>query len=526
MKNFYKILLMTVCTTAVFSSCKKTYDDLYVNNNKPTSVPPSLLLTGILNDMYDRPFSQNEVWDQYYIYNYDYYGNNRYDFGSANLYYNTLKNVVKMEEEAVSKGAASLNPYAALGKFFRAYFFTKMSLQTGDIPMTEALNGLETLTPVYDPQKKVFQQALLWLDSANADLKALSIKGDNNLSGDFYFNNNLLKWQKTVNTFRLRLLIELSKKEDDADLNIKQQFAKIINDPASYPIMESASDNLEYHFIFPSNPYPNNPGNFGFDGSRNNSSATYIGLLTNLDDPRVFVVAEPSRHVVDDLGKSPTDFNSFIGADPGEDLGIMYSDAGLQKYSFLNRKRYYSTYIGEPSIQIGYAEMCFNIAEAINRGWAAGDAEEWYIKGIKTSRAFYGIPEMGSFTAYFYRPGSTSVENLQNYDSYTINTNFDAYYTQEKVKYAGNSAAGLKEILQQKYLAMFRHSGLEAYYQYRRTGIPQFTTGAGTGNSTRIALRFQYPSSERNANADNYKEALQTQYSGNDDINGVMWLLK
>ena len=82
MKNFYKILLMAVCMIAVFSSCKKTYDDLYVNNNKPTSVPPSLLLTGILNDMYDRPSSQNEVWDQYYIYNYDYYGNNRYDFGN------------------------------------------------------------------------------------------------------------------------------------------------------------------------------------------------------------------------------------------------------------------------------------------------------------------------------------------------------------------------------------------------------------------------------------------------------------
>ncbi len=94
------------------------------------------------------------------------------------------------------------------------------------------------------------------------------------------------------------------------------------------------------------------------------------------------------------------------------------------------------------------------------------------------------------------------------------------------MKYAGNNTTGLTEILDQKYIAMFRHSDLEAYYQYRRTGVPQFTTGPGTGNSTGIALRFQYPSSERNANTDNYTSALQSQYGGNDDINGVMWLLK
>ena len=41
-----------------------------------------------------------------------------------------------------------------------------MSLQVGDIPMTDALKGLENFVPAYDPQKKVFQQAFLWLDSA------------------------------------------------------------------------------------------------------------------------------------------------------------------------------------------------------------------------------------------------------------------------------------------------------------------------------------------------------------------------
>jgi hypothetical protein len=178
---------------------------------------------------------------------------------------------------------------------------------------------------------------------------------------------------------------------------------------------------------------------------------------------------------------------------------------------------------------VGYAEMCFNIAEAINRGWIAsgplGNAEAYYKAGIETSMAFYGIPETGSFTAYFLKSGSPG--STATYSTETVSVDFDnVYYTQPSVKYAGNNATGLTQILQQKYLALFRHSGLEGYYQFRRTGVPTFTTGPGTGNSERIPLRFQYPSNEKTANATNYNSALQSQYGGNDDINGTMWLLK
>lgn len=527
MKRIYNIIFLSAGILLFATGCKKSFNEMNLNENKPTSVPASLLFNGILNDMYDAPYSMYERWSQYYCCNYDYYGNNRYDFGSGSNYYSTLKDVIKMEEEAIKGGAAAVNPYAALGKFFRAYFFTKMSMQMGDIPMTEALQGIQNLTPSYDPQKKVFQQAFVWLDSANMLLGQLIASNSNTLNGDIYFNNDLTKWQKTVNAFRLRLLIQLSKKDADADLNIKQQFATILGDPNKYPLMTSMSDNLQYTFINPTNKYPMSPDNFGFDALRYNTSATYIGLLTQLNDPRVFVTAEPASAIVAG-GTSPTSFSAFVGASPGEDLGIMYVKANSGQYSLINRKRYYETYTGEPSIQIGYPEMLFNIAEAINRGWIAagplGDAEAYYEAGIKASMSYYGIPESGSFTAYFLKsgsPGSTAV-----YNTYSIPFDFDTYYNQASVKYNGDNATGLTQILQEKYLTLFRHSGLESYFTYRRTGVPVFTTGPGTGNSSRIAMRFKYPSSEITANSDNYKAALQSQFSGNDDINGTMWILK
>lgn len=525
MKNILRLLVLSILTVLVVSGCKKSFDDLYQNPNKPTSVPPSLILNGVLNDMYDAPYSDYEKWNQYYIINYDYYGNNRYDFGEGTNYYSTLKNVVKMEEEATKAGLPEVNAYSALGKFFRAYFFTKMSLQLGDIPTTEALKGLGNFTPVYDPQKEVFKQAFLWLDSANTQLGSLVAVNDNNLQGDIYLNNDLSKWQKVVNTFRLRLLINLSKHVDDADLNIKQQFANIVSDNTQYPVMESMSDNLQYIYVFPTNLYPNNPSNFGFDALRYNSSATYVGLLTQLKDPRVFVTTEPATALVAG-GKSPTDFDAFVGASPGEDLGTMYIKTNNGQYSLLNRKHYYDTYTGEPSIQIGYPEMLFNIAEAINRGWLAsgplGDAEQYYLAGIEASMSFYNIPQSGSMAVYFLHPGAS----LGTYDTYSVNVDFNAYYNQPSVKYSTDNATALNQVLIQKYLALFRHSGLEAYYQYRRTGVPTFTTGPGTGNSGRIALRFQYSETEKTANTQNYQSALQSQYSGNDDINGIMWLIK
>ena len=136
--------------------------------------------------------------------------------------------------------------------------------------------------------------------------------------------------------------------------------------------------------------------------------------------------------------------------------------------------------------------------------------------------SFYNIPETGTMQVFFLHPGAS----LGTYDTYSVNVNFDAYYNNAAVKYAGNTANGLNQILNQRYLALFRHSGLESYYTYRRTGVPAFTTGPGTGNSSRIAMRFQYPGSERTANASNYKKALDTQYGGNDDINGLMWIIK
>lgn len=488
-----KKYILSLIIISLLASCSD-YQTLELNPNLPTSVPSSLILKDALSKMNDGAWNNFMRNNQFYASNYNYYDNNEYSWSNASLQFTTLKNVVKMEEEAKKSGAKDLNPYSALGKFLRAYYYVNMSLRVGDLPVKEALQGLTVDKPKYDTQKEVFVQVLKWLEESNADLTQLIATGDKTLDGDFYFNNDLKKWQKTVNTFRLRTLIQLSKKTDDADLKVKADFANVLGNPTKYPLMADLSESLQYVWST-NNKYPRNPDNFGNNATRENMAKTYLDLLKSYKDPRLFVVAEPADAQLA-KGLKATDFEAYVGASSGEDLADMSSKAGLGQYSFQSRKRYYSTYTGENTFVISYPEMCFNIAEAINQGWATGNAQDWYERGVKASMSFYGI------------------------------TDATTYLAQTNVKYAGNNATGLTQILNQKYLAFFQNSGYEAYFNWRRTGVPTFLVGPGTANGTKIPLRYQYPSTETSTNLVNVTDAISRQFGGKDDINSQMWIIK
>jgi hypothetical protein len=520
-----KIAIIYTLLISLFAVSCKDFNELEKDPNRPVSVPASLAFNGALVDLYDGAWNDVMRWNQFYASNYNYYANNEYGWTSTGLNYTTLKNVIKMEEEVKKSGAKELNPYSAIGKFLRAYYFVKMTARVGDIPVDDALKGLENIKPKYNTQKEVYVKSLQLLEDANTDLTQLISAGDITLSGDIYLNNSLRAWQKVVNTFKLRVLISLSKKEADAELSIKQKFSDVINNPAKYPVITSNSENMSYVYNTQFNKYPRNRDNYGFNALRENMAATYIDPLVDLKDPRIFIVAEPTIAKIKS-GALPSDFASFAGAKSDEDLSDMSTKAQLGLYSFQNRKRYYDGYTAETTIQVGYPELCFNIAEAFNRGWVSGksaiDAEDQYKKGILASMDFYGI-STGNLTSTYLKDG----DGLGTYQSYTVAVDLVAYYNQVKVKYAGNTQAGLDQILTQKYLAFFMNSGWEAFYNQRRTGIPFFyKDGPGNGNSARIPKRWQYPTAENQYNTANYQSAIQAQFGGKDDINMDLWIVQ
>ncbi len=527
MKSMTVKLMAILAGVILVAGCSKKFDEYSQNNNKPLNVPPGVILRGILNDIVVFPGGDEDKQCQFICSNYTYYGDNTYWTGSANLNYGDLNNVVAMEKQAKTATGTDNNPYRAMGLFLRAFFFVNMSEKVGDLPMTEALQGVNNIAPKYDSQKDIFKQSLVWLDSANTILSGLLTNGFAEFSGDFYYkealngkyagNNGrdaLVEWQKVVNSYKLRVLIELSKKADsEADLNIKAQFAAIYNNPSQYPIFASNDDNLQYVYNNTYNYYPDNITNLGNNQLRLNLAATLETTLGQLHDLRCMVLGEPARG----LGFSDTSYNSFVGAPSGEALSDMAAQIQEGKLSLYNRNHFYSGYTGEPTYILSYPEVCFDIAEAIKRGWVSGDAAAWYKKGVTAQFAFYGITD-GKNTVTLQAPSGSEV-------AYSINFSFDDYFNQDAVKLKGD-ASDLTKILTQKYLAYARNSGYQAYYQWRRTGVPTFSVGAGTGNNGVIPRRWQYPTKETTTNATNLAAALKSQFGGSDDINQDIWLVK
>jgi hypothetical protein len=530
MKSLKFSAISFLAIVMIVTGCSKKFEENAQNKNLPLHVPAGVVLRSVLNDLVVSPGGDEDKQSQFIASNYTYYGNNEYWTGSATLNYGSLRNVLAMESEARKATGSDRNPYHALGYFFRAFFFVNMTEKVGDIPMKEALQGLNNITPKYDTQKEVFRQSLLWLDSANTQLADLIQNGFLEFSGDFYYKERLsnplsgsngrdalIEWQKVVNSYRLRVLIELSRKADDPDLKVKEQFAAVIANPSVYPIFTSNDDNLQYVYNSTYNYYPDNTTNFGNNQLRLNLAATLETTLGKLHDIRAMVLGEPARG----LGFSDTSYQSYVGGKSGEAISLMAQEIQEGKISLYNRNHFYATLTGEPTFILSYPEVCFCIAEAINRGWISGDAEAWYKKGTTAMFAFYGIKD-GNNDVILQKPNGGLGDNLV----YTVPFSFDNYFNQPLVKYAGNNTNGLSQILTQKYLAYARNSGYQAYYQWRRTGVPAFDAGPGTGNSGVIPLRFQYPANERSVNQANYTSAVGSQYGGNDDIGAKMWIIQ
>ncbi|HEY4109966.1 SusD/RagB family nutrient-binding outer membrane lipoprotein [Puia sp.] len=530
--NYLKIpAIIALAATILTTGCSKKFEQYSQNANQPLpgKVPAGIILKSILNDLVVQPGGDADKQDQFICSNYVYYGLNSYWTGSATLEYGDLNNTLAMEAEARRAAGSDNNPYHALGLFFRAFYFVDMSEKVGDLPMTDALQGIKNTTPKYDSQKDIFKQALIWLDSANTILAGQIASKVFEFSGDFYYSeriNNplgpiaaLSEWQKVVNSYKLRVLIELSKRAtDNADLNIPQQFATIFNNPTQYPIFTASADNLQYVYNSSYNYYPDNITNYGNNQIRLNLAATLETTLGQLHDIRAMVFGEPARG----LGFADTAYESFVGAPSGMDLSTMSKliGSGLadSKLSLYNRNLFYSGYTGQPTYILSYPEVCFCIAEGINRGWITGDANTWYMNGVKADLAFHGIVDGANVVTLMAASGAEI--------AYPKFFGFADYFNQPAIKYAGNNAMGLAQILTQKYLAYARNSGYQAYFQWRRTGVPKFDVGSGTGNGGVIPRRWQYPTNEGTSNGANYQAALQSQYGGSDDINQDVWMVK
>ncbi|MBS2210024.1 SusD/RagB family nutrient-binding outer membrane lipoprotein [Carboxylicivirga mesophila] len=485
-------------------NCTGNFDELAVNPNKTEQVIPSLLFTGVSLNLasgggkpffYSQMVSKQIVWTEA-MEDYQY---NR--FGRSSFYnYSILRNVDKMVEEAER---TEEDVYIGMAHFFRAWFYYDLTMAFGDIPFEEAMKG-ETeniYSPVYDSQETVFAGILNELELANEAL--MNTTGV--LTGDIFYNNDIQKWRKAVNTFTLRVLMTLSAKEGNTALGVKEHFNQIVSNPLKYPLIESLADNMM--FIYTDKQGERYPFFNHSHQQYPHLDESFVNILKEQQDRRLFYYAQPTGEAVA-AGIPANSYDAYAGGDgtlPIEDLQQLEIDKQMSRIHV----RYYTDPENEPYIVIGLAEKEFLIAEAVWRGWIDDDAATRYNNGIKASMKFY-------------ETYGESYEGADISDAY-----IDAYIEYPRVQY--DPANGLEQIITQKYIATFLQNNWLQYYENRRTGFPELkinpSTSLNTGSEDRIPVRWMYPQSESDANKENVEDAIKRQY-GEDNVNAVMWLLK
>lgn len=485
------------------------FDTINLNPDAPTVITPNYLATRVilettksdaskwfLSDSWIMKTTSSTEHMEWYLYN-------KFERGKFEKFHNLIdtKKMVELAALDASLSEGEKDAYLALDHFMRAYIFYGATMEMGDIPCSDALNG-ETdniVSPKYDTQEEVFATILTDLQTAS-ELFGKATK----LNGDFVFGGNVALWQQTVNSFTLRVLNMLSKKQTVGGINIQATFEKVAaealiqSEKESYcRVYDASKSNQWYPFYYEKQNFWSYPVMTSF----------FVGMLKELDDRRLFYYAEPAPKLAD---KSESSFDAYSGVNPVLEYGVVQAEFTAGKHSTINR-RYHRVAQGEPVKFIAYSETQFVLAEAALRGWKTPQsAKQHYENGVRAAIQF-----TATHTPAEYTHGITMDE---------------AWITEYlKGKAAFNPANGLKQIMIQKLLGSFTQVPFNSYYDYRRTGLPEVPIDPATNmneDKNQLPLRWMYPDSEYSQNRENVEAAIQRQFGGTDTPNGVMWLLK
>lgn len=541
-KNSFIIVLTLVFTLVI--SCKDL-DELNINPNgvDPNSADLNLLLptiiTGVSQNVLTLGFgniagvmqhTQLDGWSS---------GHNDYDWdnhgGNWGSYYGILRNNNEFYKKAV-EGEYEFHQGVAM--VMEAYTFGLIADLWGDAPYTDALKaeeGSEFFKPVFDSQKDIYMEILASLETANTLLSQNNAAYSNiNSIQDVLYGGDATKWRKFANSLALRYYMRLSAKEPEV---AEQGIRKLASDPDTYPLITSADDDANVDFIglSPDDSWPSNTV-FNPDPSSNymrtKLCATLVDALQDLNDPRLdvwankietpleLVTGEDIDQIVDGKRQISQDIvdqyelawgvgvdydPEYVGIPPSVFAAPQYNlnpnlDQGVFNPHASQLNDIYKESAGPLLLMriMSAAEVHFILAEAALKDWVSGTPEGYYAAGIQ-----------------------------QSFNAWGVGDKFDSYI-------GGATYSGLESIIQQKWIASWTASA-EAWFDYRRTGLPDLQTGE-SAKSVKLPLRFYYNyDNEIAKNTENAEAAIAklepTPYKRSTDVSNnsawsKFWLLQ
>ena len=472
MKRIYLLFLVLI---TVVSACELTDN---IDPKSAREVAPSSLLTNAQESFVDvvDEISMNVNISRFlaqYCSQTAYTQESRYNFSDRQIpdsywnqcYRSTLidlkdaKDILAKIDLTVEDNLARDNKVAII-EIIEVYIYHTMIDYFGDIPYSEALMGMENLTPVYDDAQTVYVNLMGKLDDAYDVLDANYGSWG---AEDLFFSGDIAMWKKTAASLKLRLAMRLA----EVDATTAQTEAE---DAISKGLFEEG-EGLVLHW-FGQDPYVNTIyRRFEIDGRTDYApSKTIIDKMLDLNDPRMSSYFTQ----VDTSGEG--DF-VYWGLPYGLDANV-----NVKSYSTFAPEMFEADY---PSVLIHYDEVQFLLAEAAQRTYTTPmTAQEHYEEAITASVEYWTGSDDG-VTAYL---GEADVAWDANRWKELIGT--------------------------QKWLALYNR-GNEGYATWRIFDWPVLSPPPDMTQED-IPLRWPYPFNELDLNPDNYQAAASA--IGGDDV--------
>lgn len=192
------------------------------------------------------------------------------NYWRTGLYAGSLKSCQVLIDKAGVEGATF---YSGVAKIIMANEYGIATSMFGDIPFSEALQGVDNLKPAYDTQEQVYAGVLAMLDAGIADLSSAS----GYVGGDLIFGGDAAAWIATANAFKARYSIQLSKRDNKAAENALAALSLAFSDAAGQPIFAfETSQTANWTLAKFGN---DRPGTLGIDDR-------FVDAMTAKADPR------------------------------------------------------------------------------------------------------------------------------------------------------------------------------------------------------------------------------------------------
>jgi hypothetical protein len=472
-----KFMMVALSAMLLATSCEKIKDfgDTNVNPNGTAVPSPAALLTNVLSGLgglaaqtrpglYAQQFSETQYTET------SLYALPQLEFdGSFAGGLMDLQNIININtdpgtKDNASKFGANANQVAT-ARIVKAYVFWTFTDRWGDIPYFEALKGSVNLSPKYDTQEAIYKDLVKELKEANAQFQPTAAK----VQGDIMYGGDIAKWKKFSNSLRMLIALRTSKVYPGPSEFAATEFKDAFQDMQGY--IATNADNFTIRYPGTVAAF-SNPWQALYNGRSDYAESKLMTDLTaSLSDPRQAA-----------FGSSTTGFPYGLTRDQAVAFGTSYATI------LAANKRDRSS----PLVVIGASDVLLAIAEAAQRGWVTATVATFYQNGI-----------------------------AENWGEWGVTGNITTYMSNAAVALTG-AASDIQKIQLQQYLS-FYPDGLQAWSNWRRTGVPALTpTPNAIGSSKQIPRRFTYGPNEYNLNSANVKEAA-TRLSGGDTPDARVW---